>query len=191
MYPTRYRTMLNFIKYILGLFFPAPQKIVPVVAPPEPVVVPVQVAPEEPKTTPPGEKLYLLALSKLGTDVSPADLAKDELGCAESVSALLHEAFGDVPAGILGTYDLYNVLASHTKFERVLSEVPGDVIICVTGQGSNPDIPHGHTGICGKRWIMSNDSKSGTFVANYTFSSWWGYFKTKGRYPVHYFRRCA
>ena len=39
-------------------------------------------------------KLYLTALSCLGTDASPNDIAPDEFGCAETVNAIHKKAFG-------------------------------------------------------------------------------------------------
>src|SRR5690606_18522498 len=43
----------------------------------------------EPETVPEENPLYKAAIARLGTDASPRDLARDGVGCAESVSTII------------------------------------------------------------------------------------------------------
>ncbi len=134
----------------------------------------------------PGMKLYNLAKAALGHDIAKT---QDEFGCAEAVSGLLNHAYGDFPAEVLSTIDLNGKLLAHAKFAPQVGVVAekGDIIMCVTGQGSDP-ADHGHVGILGDFGIMSNDSATGLFKENYTRNSWAASFRPRG-FPVHLFRR--
>lgn len=134
-------------------------------------------------------RLYIAAVSVLGTDASPNDIAPDELGCAETVNAIHRKAFGYEIGGTVSTSQLYKALLKHSKFIAVDSPLEGDVIISPTGYG-NGKLSNGHTGIMGKdKIIMSNDSATGLFKENFTLDSWRGYYASRGGYPVKIFRR--
>lgn len=143
----------------------------------------------EPAPPAAGLKLYDLAKNSLGKDIATT---QDELGCAEAVSGLINRAYGDFPAGILSTLDLYNKLAAHSKFRKVLlaNSDPGDIIISPTTMGRDRSA-HGHVGIIANYGICSNDSASGLWKENYTMTQWLDYFATKRGFPVYAFRRTS
>lgn len=183
--------LLALIDWISNLF-PAP---VPTPAP-TPVPVPDPVTPSPPAPDPDEARnyLYSVAVSFLGKDASPADIAPDELACAETVWDILHAAFpADIPSKpvALSTSTLYKALKEHPKFQQVPTTWGyGDIIISPTGMG-NGSIPHGHVGIVAHYGIMSNDSATGLFKENYTIARWVGYFRNQGGYPIYFFRRVA
>ena len=133
-------------------------------------------------------KLYETAYSLLGTDVSPQDEAPDELACVNSLSKIIQKAYPQLnfPA-LLSTRDLYDYLSDIVAFKEVASPIAGDIILSVTGAG-NGSVKNGHTGIVGKHWIMSNDSKNGMWTANYTLDGWRNYFEKRGGMATHFYR---
>lgn len=163
---------------------------------------PTPTAPPAPAPKEPPQVLYDTACSFLGRDASPEDIASDEYGCAETVSDIVHAAFGDFPPDgrtIVSTAVLYQKLKAHPKFKQTQVAKPGNIIISPTGMG-NGTIPNGHTGIFGKSldgldfYIMSNTSKTGLFEKNYTLfgtqlASWVARFRKQGGYPLFYFER--
>ena len=139
------------------------------------------------------ELFYTMALSVVGTDASPNDLAPDELGCAESVDGIYFRLFKKhICDNFLSTYWMYKALKEKPEFIRVLDKdvLPGDIVISPT-QGANT----GHVGIVGQNGIiMSNNSfkdsngVKGIFDENYTLASWRRYFFEKKGLGLHYFR---
>ena len=124
------------------------------------------------------KKLYDAALSFLGTDASPKDLADDEYGCAESLNQVFRKAFGEwaSPANILSTRILYETMLISPKFKTTLTPEEGTIIVSPTGH-STKRAPTGHCGIVGANGIiMSNDSRSGLWLENYNFRSLEQYF---------------
>lgn len=137
------------------------------------------------------ELLYAMAVTHLGTDASPNDLAPDELGCAESVNAIYEKAFGKpfYEGNQLSTYWMYKALKDSPEFVRTSTVSPGTIIISPT-DGHNT----GHVGICGKDGIiMSNNSfkdasgVKGVFEENYTQASWHRQFSERKKLPVYFF----
>lgn len=162
---------------------------------PIPTPEPVPVVPPEPQKPPrtAQQMLYDYALTKLGTDASPADIAPDEYGCAETVCDIIHGRFGDFPiqGTIISTAILYKQLKAHPKFRLVTDFGPGDVLVSPTGYG-NGNLSNGHTGIVGEsNTIMSNDSASGIFIQNYTLDTWIARYRKIGGFPLFFFRRTA
>lgn len=156
------------------------------IAPPAPKPTPI-----EPKPTPkPMNKVYETATALIGKDASPKDLVKDGVGCAESVSTILHGLIPTFPI-VTGTWSLWDVLRARPDFMEVKEGSvlePGDIILCATGTG-NGKVSNGHVGILSiGDGIMSNDSLDGIWKVNFTRESWKSYFVIKGGYPVHYFR---
>lgn len=136
-----------------------------------------------------GLKIYQIALSCLGTDASPNDLAPDELGCAETVSTIINKASFKMPI-ILSTREFYNYL--NTNWLQVSVPLPGDIILSPTGFGGKNGVANGHTGIVGTgEAIMSNNSSTGKFERNYTLASWKARYADKGGYPVWFFRKTS
>lgn len=128
--------------------------------------------------------VYQTALKYLGVDASPRDIVDDVVGCAESVTTILREHV-KMPI-IPGTASLYAFLGASTLFRRVSMPMPGDIIISPTGMGNGKI--QGHTGIVGhNNLIMSNDSYTGKWMANYTISTWNARYADKGKLPVVYY----
>lgn len=139
-------------------------------------------APEKPKNP-----LFLVAKSALGTDVSPKDLAPDELGCAESVCNVIRNVLLDFPI-ITGTWTLWGTLRRDSRFTEEKEPQEGDIVISPTATG-NGTLKNGHTGIVGERGeIMSNDSNTGKFQVNYTIESWREKYQKGGGFPVKFYR---
>ena len=136
-------------------------------------------------------KLYAAALSYLGQDASPNDTAPDEYGCADTVSCILLSAFGPVIYHTVSTAELYKQLNASKSFSRVSEFRCGDIIISPTGYASKPKIiPNGHVGIVGENEeILSNSSGTGLFTNNFTVKTWVDRYRTKGGYPIYFFRK--
>lgn len=140
------------------------------------------------------EKLYETAKSYLGTDASPRDVADDDVACVETFDNIHYHAFGEYLNGsktkpILSTVDAYDQFMKHPKWEQTFSWEPGNAILSVTGRG-NGAFYHGHIGIFGEdKKIMSNNSKDGLFLENYTLKKWVDYFRVKGGFKVYMFKR--
>lgn len=134
-------------------------------------------------------RFYIIAVSCLGSDASPNDIAPDEYGCAETINAIHKKVFGFEIGGGLSTYLLYNVLLTSKYFIKIDSPKAGDIVISPTGYG-NGKLSNGHVGIVGKEnVIMSNDSATGLFLENYTLDKWRARYVALGGYPMAYFRR--
>jgi hypothetical protein len=134
-------------------------------------------------------KLYQTALEFRGFDASPNDVAPDEFGCAETVEGVYHAAFGTYIGGriLVSTTDLYKSLLISSRFTQTSQPQAGAIIISPTGY-SSIGATHGHTGICGENGVvMSNDSRTGMFMENYTIDSWNRYYKERLGFPVYYF----
>ena len=130
-------------------------------------------------------KFYKFCLNYLGVDASPRDLAKDMVGCAETVTTLLDNFMGCQI--ILGTATLESVLATSRQFVPVVNPEPGCIIISPTGSGNGTI--EGHTGIVGMNGqILSNDSYTGKFSANWSIKTWTEYYHVKGGLPIYYYK---
>lgn len=118
------------------------------------------------------DKFIQVCLDALDKDITPQDLIKDEVACAESISTLLKKVFPDFPI-VASTKDLDLKLFMDKRFERVLEGKKGDIII-----SPRTNTTFGHVGV----WITedrvaSNDSKTGKFMGNYSWESWVKTFK--------------
>lgn len=137
------------------------------------------------------QKIYKTALSFIGKDASPNDLAPDELGCADSVSSVLKIALGS-EVGIsytVSTAQLYRELLSSKAYMLVQTPKAGDVLVSPTGLG-NGQLSNGHTGIWGENGkIMSNSSYTGTFEQNFDINSWRARYVTLGGFQMCTFRK--
>lgn len=115
-------------------------------------------------------------------DPTPNDEYPDEVSCAWSLSTLENKAnpkFKRIP----GTWTLWDYYEHNPDFTRVTVPSPGTRIICPTTQG------HPFPGHCGvfmeDMTIASNDSRTGKFIKNYTFETWYERYVTKGGYQIY------
>ncbi len=155
-----------------------------VIHPPVPALVVEEASPEPTKQ----QILYRVAKESIGRDMSPKDLAPDRLACVDSLNGVFYAAFGEyIKKGIVSTAALYALMERDPRFISVGSPEPGDIWIAVTGQ-STKGAPHGHVGICGYTDVMSNDSDTGNWLANYTIAAWKLVFTKTLGFPLHAFR---
>ena len=140
------------------------------------------------------EAMYQAAHSFLGKDASPQDVAADAYGCAESVSKIIQKARPDIQFPLhISTRTLYSYLLQSLSFATVTKPSAGDIVLYVTGTG-NGKVANGHVGIVGKnnaldgsKYVMSNDSRFGTFEANMTIASMQRFYGDRGGMPAHFF----
>lgn len=139
-----------------------------------------------------GTKLYNTAKGLIG-QILAADNASDDYGmygCAESVNAVALRALGHAIGGGASVSAMYAHLVNSGLYTPVASAeeaLPGDICICVTGTSTLGATLHGHVGVVGLTWNMSNDSETATWEANYTRASWEASFAARG-FTTHYFR---
>lgn len=167
--------IIRFLLQVLGLMKKQADTLTPVprVTVSHETPVPLE-APPEPTNA---DKLCAVAISYLGKDASPKDKASDEVGCSESISNIIHEAFPDFPAELLATDVLNRLLKNSNRFKAELELSRGAIIISPRTATKN-----GHVGICGDNGlIMSSNSKTGLFDANYNWDTWIKTFGAKGR----------
>lgn len=142
--------------------------------------------------------IYACALTFLGKDASPNDVAPDEVGCAETAYDILLAALGK-NVGIsftVSTNTLYNELRASKGYIKTDQPLEGDIWISPTGYGSGA-LPNGHVAIVGRvdnsnpenTQLMSNSSATGTFEQNYTVKTWKERYVTLGGYPCFIFRK--
>jgi hypothetical protein len=180
--------IIKLLQYLFNLFTKKPIEEMEYIPTPE-----VKPDPIIEKTN--RERLYEMAKACLlpPHDVSPEDVAPDEYGCVESFDNIYKLTFGAFINGTknkstLSTIEAYKYFTTHPQqWEKIDTPLPGDVIICVTGTG-NGNLSNGHIGICGKTWIMSNNSYNGNWEANFSYERWRNYYEVKGGFKSHYFR---
>lgn len=138
------------------------------------------------------QKIYATAKSLLGQHVIPLMAVTDfgALGCAASVNAVVKQAVGEEVGGGASTALMLAFLMDEKRFESIAFDaaLPGDVLICATGKSSYYPQAHGHVSVCGKQWIMSNDSETGRWEANYTYATWKAHFQDQMGFPLQVFR---
>jgi len=134
--------------------------------------------------------LYAKALSFLGVDASPIDIAPDDYGCADSVTGVIKSVFPLSIKGSISTAELYTQLVNSQEFFKPKDIKPGDIIISPTGKGKTGNIKNGHVGIVGENdEIMSNSSATGLWTTNFTMDSWIKKYRKQGGYPIFIFRK--
>lgn len=142
-----------------------------------PVVDPITdepVAPEQPIEPTPSERIYEAAKKLLGKHLTLNNAVPKELGCAEAVSYVLKEAGYTVPKkGIEGVNALISYMVQNGFVEVEKPEVG---CIITSHRASLSDVNYAHTGVCMRYGIASNDSQSGHFAENYSYSGWLNYF---------------
>lgn len=139
-----------------------------------------------------GQKLYETAKALLGQHVIVLDASNQfgYLGCAQSVNAVVKKALGFEIGGGASTALMYSVLKDATKYMQVPYDeaLPGDIVIDATGTSVKYPQAHGHVGVMGVRWIMSNSSETGTWEANYVKEDWPKYFTNIMGFPTRVYR---
>lgn len=133
-------------------------------------------------------KVYATSLSCLGIDITPKDSVPDNVACVDTATTILRLAGIDIPY-MTYTPNMFRYMDEQkTKFKRVTTFEPGNIIISPTGFG-NGKLSNGHVGIIGfDEEIMSNDSSSGLFVQNYTVKKWAEFYRGKGGFPIYVFK---
>jgi hypothetical protein len=141
------------------------------------------------------DDLYDAAFASLGIDRTPNDEVPDEVACVHQLSTIIRDALPELRFPIMdSTKVLYGFLEGSLSWKPVDKPEKGDIILSVTGSG-NGKIKNGHVGICGKNlspdgtpWIMSNDSRNGLWLANYTLKAWKLNYERKGGMTTHFYR---
>lgn len=133
-------------------------------------------------------KLYDTAFACIGRDMSPLDIAPDALACVESLNGVFTLAFGTpIKKGLLSTMELYKTLKEDFRFEQIDKPQLGCITVAPTGLSTKHSL-HGHTGIWGNYDVMSNDSDTGKWKANYTHEAWENVFHVELGFPIYYFK---
>lgn len=135
------------------------------------------------------EILYKVSVESIGKEMSPQDLADDELACVESLEGVIKKAFGFYIGGdkpILATWLLLEALRKDDRFEEVSKGQAGDIILCPTGTGNGRI--RGHVGILGNHQIMSNNSYTSLWDASFTHDTWYQRYEVRGDLDTHLFR---
>jgi hypothetical protein len=157
--------------------------------PEDPILPPTPSPLPEPIIIPDNEKLYEIAKKCLGTEISPNDLAEDDVACVESVEEVYKKFKGKYISGLdkplLHTKVLEIVLRSHPDFEEVAGPELGAIGVAATGTGNHKI--RGHTGICGRTHMMSNNSFNGRWEADYTYEDWDKRYEVLGGMETSYF----
>ena len=182
------KNLLEFFRDIILLRFEkAPEPVIV----PEPIPTPTPV-PEPVKIPTRREQLYEMAkyCTIPARDISPQDVAPDELACVESFDNIYKLTFGTFINGTtriptVSTIQAYKIFIKSKEWVEVTNPLPGDVIVCVTGTGR---LSNGHIGIVGKTHIMSNNSFTGRWEATHTLKTWRSYYEVNGGFKSRYFR---
>ena len=111
-----------------------------------------------------------------------------DVGCAEEVNAVVQLALGVQVGGGASTYLMYQALRDKKRFLEVSNPIGGDIVISPSGHG-NGNLSNGHVGIyIGDNNIMSNDSRNGKFIKNFTLNSWQDRYVVAGGFPMRFYR---
>lgn len=131
----------------------------------------------------PRQHLLQVALAGRTFDVSPLDYAKDDVGCCDSVTKLIQKVYPDFKS-ILGTAELKRVLDLDKRFRQTDKLEAGNIIISCTGQGNGTI--RGHVGILKDgEVIMSNNSRDGLWMENFTVTSWVKRYRNMGGMKIY------
>jgi hypothetical protein len=134
-------------------------------------------------------ELFMAGIRHLGTDASPSDIAPDELGCAESVSAIIREILPDMSI-TPGTWTLNRYMRDDPRFVPVTVPMPGNIVMYPTGTGNGK--VQGHVGIiCYGGTVMSNTSTvkdRGKWMVNMTLAGMEEYYHTKGGIAPRFYK---
>ena len=133
--------------------------------------------------------LYTQAKKAIGEKIAPPEI--HDVGCAFCVDTVFHRAFGSY-IGKGGTpqqstAQMLVELEASASFTEISEPRQGCIVMYATGTSSKgPDV-HGHVLVMGDTWLMSNNSYTGVFEANYTLATAKAYFQdTKGFTPRYF-----
>jgi len=129
-------------------------------------------------------QLAVVAQIIKGADIS--FYVDNDLGCAETVSRLIREVLPGFPI-ITGTWVLDDTLKRDKRFVKVTSPEDGCVVVAPTGTG-NGKLKHGHTGICRKGRVLSNNSYTGKLDAHYSYLTFTARYKGVGGFIINYYK---
>ena len=135
----------------------------------------------------PSQTVYDIAVSLLAKqiydDLDPT--VPKEVGCVQSVCRVLQHAGYTMPRkGLYGVNALIDWMTTK-GFKEIPAPQLGAIITAHRKDANDP--AYAHVGVCGKNWIMSNDSSTGFFAANYTYGNWNRYFSVVHKCQVRYF----
>lgn len=148
------------------------------VKPPQSDVEPEKVPDTIPESESKRQAIYDAAYSCIGKDISLNQNVPNEVQCCQAVSYVLKKAGIKVPkGGIYGVKELEAYLRS-SGFKEVQLYTVGAIITARRPIEGYSDLAH--AGVCGKNWIMSNDSANGHWAANYTANGWKRAFDNRG-----------
>lgn len=131
-------------------------------------------------------KIYEVAKSCYGKDISIDQSIPNNVQCSAAVSFILNKVPCGFPAsGFADTFELDAWLAQSQDFKEVpFAEADyGDVIV----SPRNGPV-HGHCGIIAKYGILSNDSATGLFLEFFSEASWKEYFGMLRGLEIHIYR---
>ena len=134
-----------------------------------------------------GKRIYEVAFSFLGKDVTPRDNTPDAVACMEVVNEIVRLATGKPIGGGASTYLGFAALHDEKRFLKINNPLTGDIIISPSGYSSK-GYKNGHAGIVGKHHILSNFSDTGKLEDYYTLETWRKQFGEIMGFPVFYFR---
>jgi hypothetical protein len=138
--------------------------------------------------TMPSDHIYRVAKLNLDNHLTMDNSVPKEVGCGQALSKVLSLSGYWVPkGGIAGTAMMLDFLVGNKAFKEVTEPLRGDVAVCATGQAGSL-VPHGHVGIVGNEWVMSNSSQTGLWEANYTLDGWRDFFEWRCGFKTRYFR---
>jgi hypothetical protein len=134
-----------------------------------------------------GQHIYQIAYAHIGEHLGLDPSVPNMFDCAETVSEILKLSGYYMPSrGLASVDDLVAFLAASKAFKEVSAPELGCVIAHSSGEQGTPNARR-HVGIGGKTYVMSNDSFSGHFLANYSYEGWKSYFEVSNGVPSRYF----
>ena len=150
----------------------------------EPILSPTEPKPPTEAQISSTERLIAAVKESIGKDASPENKASKEVGCAESISNLLHSVFPEFPAGVVSTANLFLKLRQSPLFKGVLEPKAGGIVISPRTETIN-----GHVGcFITDTEIVSNDSATGLMKQNYRWNEWIEEFKNKRGLRIYLFQ---
>lgn len=134
--------------------------------------------------------LYEVVRANLGVELTPKDEVPDEVACMSTMNALHKKAFGEPIGGDASTYLGYLALKNNKNWVKVVTPLPGDVVISPSGFGGKNGVTNGHVGCyLGGNKIASNNSQTGLLDDHLNLESWRQRYVTLGGYPIWFFRK--
>ena len=153
--------IIESLKKLIGIMEESPREVEK--------VEPAPIVPEHPPEMTRAQVLYAYAekLVSQRIDVSPRDVADDDVGCVESMCEVIRGSIFPDFKRMVSTIELKKELDRDKRFKQTLDLTPGNVMVTMTGTGNGK--VRGHTWVIGQNHLlMSNDSRDGIWKQNYT-----------------------